>query len=263
MIAQRDQCFRCSASRLHLFERQAHRHVGPVHGQALLPARRYSGHTATSDGQQPEHGLAGHVSAVRASVGQSVSGTITQNLRFPGQYFDVESGWNHNGFRDYIPDLGRYIEPDPLAMEGSARYYNPQIGRFINEGPLSSIAGVGFCWKAKFENDATHDPKCCEVRQLISWNMEQAPHRGFQPPRDQPNQWYEDRDQNNKRYGRRNGPYSDLHPGFDWYSGNGYSGNDTPRGFNHGDILRFRLIVVDVCNGGKTIYTSNTLNVNF
>jgi uncharacterized protein RhaS with RHS repeats len=36
------------------------------------------------------------------SFGQaSVSGTITQNLRFPGQYFDVESGWNHNGFRDY------------------------------------------------------------------------------------------------------------------------------------------------------------------
>jgi hypothetical protein len=25
----------------------------------------------------------------------SVSGTTTQNLRFPGQYFDVESGWNH------------------------------------------------------------------------------------------------------------------------------------------------------------------------
>jgi len=31
----------------------------------------------------------------------SVSGTVTQNLRLPGQYFDVESGWNHNGFRDY------------------------------------------------------------------------------------------------------------------------------------------------------------------
>ena len=33
----------------------------------------------------------------------SVSGTVTQNLRLPGQYFDVESGWNHNGFRDYLP----------------------------------------------------------------------------------------------------------------------------------------------------------------
>jgi RHS repeat-associated protein len=49
----------------------------------------------------------------------SVSGTLTQNLRFPGQYFDVESGWNHNGFRNYIPDLGRYAEPDPLGRTGS------------------------------------------------------------------------------------------------------------------------------------------------
>jgi RHS repeat-associated protein len=72
----------------------------------------------------------------------SVSGTVTQNLRFPGQYFDVESGWNHNGFRDYAPTLGRYIEPDPLGMQGSARYYNPTTGRFISEDPIG-FAGSG------------------------------------------------------------------------------------------------------------------------
>ena len=61
----------------------------------------------------------------------SASGTITQNLRFPGQYFDVESGWNHNGFRDYLPALGRYAEPDPLGRLGSGNdlyayvYNNP------------------------------------------------------------------------------------------------------------------------------------------
>jgi RHS repeat-associated protein len=76
------------------------------------------------------------------SFGQaSVSGTITQNLRFPGQYFDVESGWNHNGFRDYAPTLGRYIEPDPLALQGSARYYNPNTGRFISEDPIGFAGG--------------------------------------------------------------------------------------------------------------------------
>jgi RHS repeat-associated protein len=50
----------------------------------------------------------------------SVSGTVTQNLRFPGQYFDVESGWNHNGFRNYLPDLGRYAEPDPIGLAGGS-----------------------------------------------------------------------------------------------------------------------------------------------
>ena len=49
----------------------------------------------------------------------SVSGTITQNLRLPGQFFDQESGWNHNGFRDYMPSAGRYLEPDPLGFAGS------------------------------------------------------------------------------------------------------------------------------------------------
>jgi hypothetical protein len=88
-------------------------------------------------------------------------------------------------------------------------------------------------------------------------------HMGDFRHRDKPDQWYEDRDQNGKRYGRRKGPYSDLHPGFEWYTANGYSGNDKPGGFNHGDILRFRLIVVDVCNGGKTIFTSKTININF
>ncbi|HEV2484890.1 MAG TPA: YopX family protein [Terracidiphilus sp.] len=58
-----------------------------------------------------------------------MGGTITQNLRLPVQYFDVESGWNHNGFRNYLPDLGRYAEPDPLASLGTARHYNPTTGK--------------------------------------------------------------------------------------------------------------------------------------
>jgi hypothetical protein len=49
----------------------------------------------------------------------------------------------------------------------------------------------------------------------------------------------------------------------DWYHGNEYEANDTPRGFGPGEILRFRLIVVDVCDGGKTIFTSKTISVNF
>ncbi len=42
--------------------------------------------------------------------------TITNNLRFPGQYYDFESGLAQNGFRDYSAKLGRYIEPDPIGL---------------------------------------------------------------------------------------------------------------------------------------------------
>lgn len=40
--------------------------------------------------------------------------TITNNLRFPGQYYDAETGLNYNLNRDYNPALGRYIEADRL-----------------------------------------------------------------------------------------------------------------------------------------------------
>jgi RHS repeat-associated protein len=71
----------------------------------------------------------------------SVSGTVTQNLRFPGQYFDVESGWNHNGFRDYAPQLGRYLEPDPLGRLGSGN----DLYVYVGDNPVNFIDPQGLC----------------------------------------------------------------------------------------------------------------------
>ncbi len=36
------------------------------------------------------------------------TGSPTYNLRFPGQYYDAETGKNYNYFRDYDPTTGRY-----------------------------------------------------------------------------------------------------------------------------------------------------------
>jgi RHS repeat-associated protein len=69
----------------------------------------------------------------------SVSGTVTQNLRLPGQYFDVESGWNHNGFRDYLPALGRYAEPDPLGRAGSGN----TLYAYAFDSPINVIDPYG------------------------------------------------------------------------------------------------------------------------
>jgi len=74
----------------------------------------------------------------------SVSGTITQNLRLPGQYFDLESGANHNGFRNYVPDIGRYAEPDPFAMLGTAQLYDPISGRLRNDDSVGFGEGGDF-----------------------------------------------------------------------------------------------------------------------
>ncbi len=42
--------------------------------------------------------------------------TITNNLRFPGQYFDAETGLNYNYYRDYNPGIGKYIQSDPIGI---------------------------------------------------------------------------------------------------------------------------------------------------
>jgi RHS repeat-associated protein len=42
--------------------------------------------------------------------------SVANNLRFPGQYFDSETGLHQNWFRDYDAAIGRYREPDPLGL---------------------------------------------------------------------------------------------------------------------------------------------------
>lgn len=48
---------------------------------------------------------------------------ITNNLRFPGQYFDAETGLNYNYFRDYNPAIGRYIQADLIGLWGGINLY--------------------------------------------------------------------------------------------------------------------------------------------
>lgn len=42
------------------------------------------------------------------------------NLRFPGQYYDSETGFVYNYRRDYDPQLGRYVESDPIGLAGGS-----------------------------------------------------------------------------------------------------------------------------------------------
>jgi len=70
--------------------------------------------------------------------------TITNNLRFPGQYYDVETGLSYNYFRDYSPTIGRFIEKDPLGLKGGINLYSYVGNNSINwiyEFGLATITG--------------------------------------------------------------------------------------------------------------------------
>ncbi len=44
--------------------------------------------------------------------------TVPNNLRFQGQYHDVETGLHYNRFRHYDPDTGAFINQDPIGLLG-------------------------------------------------------------------------------------------------------------------------------------------------
>jgi RHS repeat-associated protein len=53
----------------------------------------------------------------------TISASINQNLRLPGQYSDTETGFSYNLNRDYIPSLGRYLQTDPSGLQAGINTY--------------------------------------------------------------------------------------------------------------------------------------------
>lgn len=83
-------------------------------------------------------------------------------LRFPGQYYDPESGLHYNYFRHYDPETARYLTPDPLGLApapnpatyvrnpniwidplGLAPGYPEKVGRSLGETKALALREAG------------------------------------------------------------------------------------------------------------------------
>ena len=63
---------------------------------------------------------------------------VVYNPRFPGQYYDQETGLHYNHHRTYDPIFGRYLQPDPLGVAAGKNPLN-----YVNQNPLNGTDSTG------------------------------------------------------------------------------------------------------------------------
>jgi RHS repeat-associated protein len=61
------------------------------------------------------------------------------NLRFPGQYYDRETGLADNGYRALDANIGGYVQPDPLGLFGG----QSSIYAYVGSNPLFYVDQFG------------------------------------------------------------------------------------------------------------------------
>ncbi|MDD7803660.1 RHS repeat domain-containing protein [Ralstonia solanacearum] len=68
-------------------------------------------------------------------------GAFTYNPRFPGQVYDAETGKHYNANRDYDPASGRYIQSDPIGLNGGQW----STYTYVDGNPVRYTDASGLC----------------------------------------------------------------------------------------------------------------------
>ncbi len=75
------------------------------------------------------------------------AGPFVFNMRLPGQYFDAETNLHYNYFRDYDPEIGRYVQSDPMGLEGGISTYGYVGGDSLGNIDMYGLL-YGVPWQA-------------------------------------------------------------------------------------------------------------------
>jgi RHS repeat-associated protein len=109
------------------------------------------------------------------------SSTVTNNFRFPGQYYDEESGLHYNWHRYYDPRTGRYVTSDPLGFESrDLNLYDYVWSDPINWLDISGLDATSWFGDGRALADGPKNGNWCGGNWSGGWNPRW--HNGIEGP---------------------------------------------------------------------------------
>ena len=122
------------------------------------------------------------VSGIFGDTVTQLTGTTAANpQRFPGQQFDPATSLHYNYYRDYDPATGRYVETDPIGLEGGMNVYAYVDGNPVNRVDLSGLRPVDvYIWPSDPGSGSVGHVMVTEhnSRTVITSQFPEAPNQG-------------------------------------------------------------------------------------
>ncbi|MEZ5720088.1 MAG: RHS repeat-associated core domain-containing protein [Burkholderiaceae bacterium] len=93
------------------------------------------------------------------TTGSTNIAPVRFNLRYPGQYFDEESGLHYNWHRNYDPKMGRYTQTDLIGLQGGWNRY-----AYVSGSPLMFTDRMGLAGDDHSTGQWKQCSKGCRIR---------------------------------------------------------------------------------------------------
>ena len=97
----------------------------------------------------------------------NLAGAFAQQLMFPGQYADLETGGqgddvtlSHNWHRTYDPTLGRYLQSDPIGLAGGLNRF-----AYVGGNPVGAVDPMGLKDRTKVKGQLVLD----DFASILGW----------------------------------------------------------------------------------------------